>query len=181
MFSYKIDKNLKLILPQLNRAEEMAAVVLENIDRLKPWMPWATDEYSVDSAKEYIQRTLKEFAEDGRFSATILLDDKIVGPVGFHNLDKVNKFAHIGYWLAKDAEGKGIITKSCRVLIDYLFQEMDLNRIEIDCNVENTKSRAVPEGLGFKFEGILRQIEFHQGKFGDWAVYAMLKEDWKKQ
>jgi ribosomal-protein-serine acetyltransferase len=55
---------------------------------------------------------------------------------------------------------------------------MKLNRIQINCSVENVRSRGVPERLGFRLEGIQRQAEFINGKFGDWAIYSMLKEDW---
>jgi ribosomal-protein-serine acetyltransferase len=180
MFSYRIDENLELVLPQPHHAEELAAVVRENLDQLKPWVPWATDDYSIVSAREFISQNLKTFAEAGSFAASLVLDGKIVGNMGFHNLDTNNKSAHIGYWLALDAQGKGLITRACRVLIDYLFDELELNRIQINCNVENVKSRAIPERLGFRLEGIHRRVEFFDDRYGDWAIYAMLKEDWKK-
>ena len=179
MFSYKVDKKLKLILSQHHHAEEITAVVRENLDQLKLWMPWATDAYSIDSAREFINFNLTEFAKNGSFNASIILDEKFVGGVGFHNLDVKNKSAHIGYWLAKEAQRKGIMTRCCRALFDYLFGEFGLNRLQINCNVENLKSRAIPERLGFQLEGIHRQVEFFDNRFGDWAVYAMLKEDWK--
>jgi ribosomal-protein-serine acetyltransferase len=179
MFSYQIDENLKLILPQMHNAEELFAVVRENLDELKTWMPWATDDYSIDSAREFIKRNLRNLAEDGSFAANIVLEEKIVGSVGFHNLDSENKSAHVGYWLAKAAQGKGLMTKCCRVLIDYLFDVINLNRVQINCNIENAKSRAIPERLGFKLEGVHRQVEFFDNRFGDWAIYAMLREDWR--
>lgn len=180
MFSYDIDENLKLILPLPQHAEEITAVVRENLDQLKLWTPWATDDYSIDTAREYIKKNLTEFAENGTFSANLVLDGKFVGSIGFHHLDLNNKSAHIGYWLAKSAQGKGLMTGCTRVLMNYLFDELKLNRIQINCNVENTKSRAIPERLGFQLEGIHRQVEFFDNRFGDWAIYAMLKEDWKK-
>ena len=66
------------------------------------------------------------------------------------------------------------------MLIDYLFDTIELNRVQINCNVENKRSRAVPERLGFKLEGIHRQVEFLNGKFGDWAIYAILRSEWKQ-
>jgi ribosomal-protein-serine acetyltransferase len=180
MFGYQIDENLKLILPLPHHAEELTAVVRENLDRLKLWMPWATDDYSIDSTREFIERNLKSLAEQGSFAMSVVLDGKIVGNMGFHNLDLSNKSAHIGYWLAGEAVGKGLMTRCCRVLIDYLFDELKLNRVQINCNVENVKSRAIPERLRFQLEGIHRQVEFFDNRFGDWAIYAMLKEDWKK-
>jgi ribosomal-protein-serine acetyltransferase len=180
MFSYKIDENLKLVLPQQHHAEEIAAVVQENLEQLKLWVPWATDDYSVDSAREFIRQSLKEFAEKGNFGAFVVLNEKIVGAIGFHKLNFTNKSTHVGYWLAEEGQGKGLMTKSCRALIDYLFDKMKLNRVQINCNVKNVKSRAIPERLGFKLEGIHRQVEFFNNRFGDWAIYAMLREEWRK-
>ena len=181
MFSHKIDDNIKLCLPELHRAEELTQVVRKDLRRLQQWMPWAVDDYSVDSAKDWIQRTLTEFAEDGRFNAIILVDDKIVGTIGFHNLNTAHGSADIGYWIDQEHEGLGIITRCCKILIDYLFEVRGLNRIQINCNVDNVRSRAVPERLGFTLEGIHRQVERLRGKFGDWAVYAMLRDEWNKK
>jgi len=181
MFSHQIDDNLRLCLPELHTADDIAALVIENLQHLQPWMPWAVDDYSADSAREWIQRTLSEFAEDGRFNAVIMVDDKPVGTIGFHNLNTANGSAEIGYWLDKAHQGRGIITRCCRALIDYLFEVRGLNRVQINCNVENMRSRAVPERLGFTLEGIHRQVERVQGKFGDWAIYAMLREEWRNK
>jgi len=180
MFSYQIDENLKLMLSQQHQAEVITKVVLENLEQLKLWMPWAKDDYSIDSARAFIKANLTEYAKNGSFSASIILEETFVGGVGFHNLDLKNKSAHIGYWLAKEAQGKGIMTRCCRVLFNYLFDDLGLNRIQINCNIENVKSRAIPERLGFKLEGIHRQVEWLNEEFRDWAIYAMLKQEWKK-
>lgn len=179
MFSFQIDDELKLVLPVERDAAELCAVVRENLEELKRWMPWATDEYSVASAREFIKGNLSEFATTGSFATCVVLNEKIVGIISFHHLDPNNKSAHLGYWLAKSAQGRGLMTRCSRVLVDYLFDEMDLNRVQINCNTENAKSRAIPERLGFQLEGVLRQVEYLNNRFGDWAIYAMLRADWK--
>ena len=180
MFSYKIDEDLELILPTERNAEEIYTAVRENLEQLKLWMPWVTDDYSIDTARDFIKKNLIEFAENGTFASGIKLKQKIVGTIGLHQFDTANKSIQTGYWLAKNAQGKGIATRCCRILIDYVFDELKLNRVQINCNVENIKSRAIPERLGFKLEGIHRQVEWLNEEFRDWAIYAMLKEDWRK-
>ncbi|MGI8813292.1 MAG: GNAT family N-acetyltransferase [Pyrinomonadaceae bacterium] len=180
MLSVQIDENITLELPQTHHAEEIAAVVRKNLERLQLWMPWAVDDYSAESARFFAQNNLKVFSENGSFGLLIKFDGKLAGSIGFHDLDRVNRSANIGYWIAKEFEGRGIVTHCCRVLIDYLFELLDLNRVQINCNVENKRSRAVPERLGFTLEGIQRQGEWLNGEFHDWAIYAVLKEDWKK-
>jgi ribosomal-protein-serine acetyltransferase len=71
------------------------------------------------------------------------------------------------------------MTKSCIAYINYAFNELKLNRVEIRCAVENSKSRAIPEGLGFKNEGTIREAEWLYDHFVDHIVYGMLARDWK--
>lgn len=179
MFSFQVENELKLILPTERNAEEIYAVVRENIEELKLWMPWVTDDYSIETARDFIKTNLIELAENNTFAAAVALDEKIVGTIGLHHLDSANKSIQIGYWLDKQAQGKGLATKCCRVLAGYAFRDLGLNRVQINCNVENKKSRRIPERLDFRLEGIHRQVEWLNGKFQDRAIYAMLKEDWK--
>ena len=63
----------------------------------------------------------------------------------------------LGYWIRANHEGRGHITRACRALIDIGFEELGLHRIEIRAGLENARSRAVPERLGFTYEGIERE------------------------
>src|SRR5687767_9560952 len=180
MFSLNIDDDLKLTLPEPHMADAVTELVRANLPRLKLWMPWAVDDYSAEHCRQWIQRTLDDFAADGRFNTIIMYQGKYAGGIGFHNLDNVNRSAEIGYWIGGEFEGRGIVSRCCRVLIDHLFNTMQLNRVQINCNVENVRSRAVPERLGFKLEGVHRQVEFLNNQFGDLAIYAMLREEWTK-
>jgi len=181
MFSHRIDKKVELVLPDLSQVGSVYAAVLRDLEHLQPWMPWATVDYSEDTAREFIQRTLRDYAETGRFDTLISVDGEIVGSIGFHNYDPTNRSAHIGYWISRNFEGKGIVSRCCRALVEYLFDVRGLNRLQINCNVQNVRSRAIPERLGFKLEGIHRQVEFLNGQFGDWAIYGLLREEWKEK
>lgn len=181
MFERPIDEQLKLILPLAHHTEELTALVRANLVHLQKWMPWATDDYSIDSARDYIKRNLRDLADGTGLNASIIAGEKIVGQIGFHNIDAENESAHVGYWLAADAQGKGTMTRACRFFADYGFNKLGLNRIQINCNVENTRSRAIPERLKFRLEGVQRQAEKLNNRFGDWAIYSMLKEEWKNK
>lgn len=85
----------------------------------------------------------------------------------------------MGYWLAENCTGKGIITKSCKVIINYAFETLALNRIEIKCGTGNYKSKGIPEKLGFVQEGILHQAEYLNDGYIDLYLYSLLKKDWK--
>ena len=71
------------------------------------------------------------------------------------------------------------MTKVCRHLCGYLFDELGLNRIEIRCAEANLKSRAVPERLGFTLEGTLREMGYTRDGWVDQRVYSLLKREWR--
>ncbi|MBA2871009.1 RimJ/RimL family protein N-acetyltransferase [Anoxybacillus calidus] len=81
-------------------------------------------------------------------------------------------------YITEEAQGKGIVTKSVKAILDYVFRELGLNRVEIRCGVHNKKSRAIPERLGFVQEGIIRDGEWLYDHFHDLVVYSMLAKDW---
>jgi len=97
------------------------------------------------------------------------------------NLDWTNRKTEIGYWLGESFQGRGLVTKSCRVLIDYAFNELKLNRVEMRCGVENKKSRNIPEKLGFREEGVVRQAGWLHDHFVDYVIYGMLASEWRDE
>ena len=63
-------------------------------------------------------------------------------------------------------------------MIEYAFRDLNMNRIEIRCGTGNAKSRAIPERMGFKNEGVARGSEWLHDRFIDLVVYAMLADEW---
>ena len=91
-----------------------------------------------------------------------------------------NQKTEIGYWLSEKFQHKGIVTHSCKALIDFAFSEMNLHRIQLKAATKNFKSQAVAKRLGFTVEGIERDGELHSHGFVDLKVFSLLKEDQHK-
>jgi len=98
--------------------------------------------------------------------------------VGYNQIDWQNRIGSIGYWLAEAYQGKGLMTTSCKALIDYGFGVLNLNRLVIACATENKPSRAIPKRLGFFHEGATRDAEWLYDHFVDHEIYAKLHRDW---
>jgi len=133
----------------------------------------------VDDFKKYINSSKQRYASHSEMGYVIIKDHVMIGRLGLYNIDLINKSGSIGYWLDKDRMGQGIITRCCKAVIDEGFSYLHLNRIEIRAATANVKSQAIPERLGFKKEGIIRQGEFVNNEFVDLYVYSMLKEEWR--
>ncbi len=179
MFSHRIDENLELRLPEERHIDESHALVIQNLEHLKVWLPWATDEYSLEDTRQFIRRNLQQFAEGQGFAVQILFQGRLAGTIGYNKFDWPDKKTELGYWLAASFVGQGLMTRACRALIDHAFNELKLHRVEIHCARDNRRSRAVPERLGFQQEGVLRQAEWVRDHFNDLVVYGMLVNEWQ--
>ena len=174
----KIDENIKLEITSEKYAAPLFNVIDNNREHLSEFLSWVENMKSVEDLRNYLQNCEHLYKEKKEVSFITLLNENPVGRIGLHHLNLQNKIGAIGYWLDKNEEGKGIITKSCIQLINYGFQKMGLNRIEIKASVRNIKSQAIPVKLNFKKEGVLRQAELVNNQFIDLFIYSILKDEW---
>ncbi len=157
-------------------AAELYALVRANPD-LEEWMPWAAEQ-DLAATERFIAAAEEQLRDGNGFQAAIEPEEEIVGVVGLHTIDWVNRNTSIGYWLAAGARGRGLMTNAVRALLDHAFHTLELHRIEIHCAPENRPSRAIPERLGFREEAHLRETELVGGRYLDSVVYGMLAEEW---
>src|SRR5688500_5886257 len=177
----KVDDTFVLELIDHHHAEALYQLVTNNRQHLREWLPWVDHMRSVDDFRKYINSSKQRYANHSEMGYVVMAGETMVGRVGLYNIDLTNKSASIGYWLSKQWLGKGIITRCCKTVINEGFSRLQLNRIEIRAATENHKSQAIPERLGFKKEGIIRQGEFVNNQFVDLYVYSMLKEEWENK
>lgn len=99
--------------------------------------------------------------------------------MGFNQIDSVNGIGYLGYWMGEEYSGKGIMTLAVKDLIELGFDYLSIQKIDIRCAVENKKSRAIPERLGFRNEGVIRQAELVNGAHFDHVIYGLLRQEFK--
>ena len=101
---------------------------------------------SIEDERAWLADVLAD--DDAMEGYGIFLDGHLAGGAGFR-FGPFNVAGEIGYWIGSEFEGRGLVTRACRALIDYGFTDAGLHRIVIRAAPENTRSRAVPERLGF--------------------------------
>ena len=179
MFVLRVNRDVILQLRDESHAQETYDLIKKN-KHLREWMQWYEVVKSIKDSINNIEGNIEDWEMKTDYHLGIFYQDQMVGMISLHGVNYLANKASIGYWLDKDYEGKGIITSSVRVLMEYGFDELGLNRIEIGAGVTNERSRAIPEKLGFTLEGILRENMLLHGKYIDMALYAMLKSEYKK-
>jgi ribosomal-protein-serine acetyltransferase len=164
---------------QLADCRELFAAVDANRARLRRWMPWLDTTADESALRTFLADTARGHAQGTALRLAITVAGKIAGVAGLEAINRQHRGAHIGYWVAAEHEGRGLVTASAEHLCRYGFETLGLHIIEIRAALANRRSRAVPERLGFRFEGQLRQREWLYDHYVDHAVYSMLGSEWR--
>lgn len=180
MFYYNVDESIQLRILEMKYAEPLFSLVDKDRNYLRQWMTWVDHTNSPMDLAGSIQQTLNDFAASNGFYAVIFFNKEIAGCIGLHYIDWIHKKTSIGAWLGYDYQGYGIVTKSIRAILDYIFGDLRLNEVELRVAATNKKSRAIPEKLGFKQVGIVYQAEWLYDHYVDHIVYRLLREDYLK-
>jgi ribosomal-protein-serine acetyltransferase len=179
MFVRLVAPGIELRLFEMKDADELFAVVDSERAYLREWLPWVDYSRSPDDLRHFIERVLDQFAANQGPQAALWVDGRISGSVGCHPIDWRNRNCSVGYWIESSVQGRGIMTRACAAMLDYLFDELGLHRVTIHCGTGNYKSCAIPERLGFVREGVVRQGEWVNDRWVDMVVWGMLEDDWR--
>jgi len=179
MFAFRLTPEITLELVEPRHADELFRATDANRDHLRRRLPWVDATRTVEDTKGFIQTTRQQLYENKGFQTAIRFRSDLVGMIGHLAIDWSNRATALGYWLAHDAQGHGIMTMSCRAYVDHAFTQLGLHRVEIRCAPDNRRSRAIPERLGFRAEGTIRSAEWLYDHFVDHVVYGILVDEWE--
>lgn len=173
MEKVKIDDEIELLLVREAFAPLYVELARDNFADLSQWLAWPPNCQGEADFLGFIRRSLIDYAEGKSMTFGILLHDKLVGNVSFNTINRDLKKVEIGYWLARRAQAKGVITRVCKKLIEIAFNELDMQKVQISAATGNLASRAVCDRLGMKLEGIITNAENLNGRIVDHAVYGL--------
>jgi ribosomal-protein-serine acetyltransferase len=147
-----------------------------NRSHLRPWMPWEPTTKDAGDTRRWIETCLeRELDLEGN---GVWIDGALVGGVGV-SLSTLSNSGEIGYWLAREFEGRGIVTRACERFFDHAFDDLGLHRMQLSAAVENTRSRAVADRLGMREEGITRDGCRVADGYLDLVWYGILEDEWR--
>ena len=153
------------------REDDAAAVYAACQDpEIQRWLP---DEiprpYTHDDARAFVTGALGL----GPYHFAISEHGTVVGSVGLCLAD--HETAHIGYWCAPEARGRGITTRALRRLCRYALDELQRERLDLMTDIGNVASQRVAAKVGFQREGVLRSYLRHpEGDRRDWVLFSLL-------
>ena len=170
---------LVLRAPRTGDGAALNEAVLDSLDDLKPWMPWAQTAPTLDESEALARGAHARFQLRSDLVYSIWRHDgagreqQLVGGTGLHRIDwSVPRF-EIGYWRRTGQGGNGYVTEAVLALSRMAFDRLLAERVEIRMDDDNVASRKVAERAGFTLEGVLRHDSRRpDGRLRDTLVYA---------
>ena len=181
LFEKTVNGKIRLSLIDPKYSNALYAVIDSNRTHLKPWLGWVDRTNSVEDLNEFVKSARRRWSERGDVVAVILYDDAPVGVIGLEDIDMTHFSAELGYWLGKEFEGLGLVTQSIHTMLDYAFEEVGLNRVQIRVSPDNARSKAVAGRLDFVYEGTLRQVTRMYDCFESLEFHSILREEWAER
>ncbi len=159
----------------LDDLDVLWAAVQGERERLGEWMPWVEGTRTIDDQRAWLERVVAD--EVGLDGTGLWVGQALAGGVGM-SAGPFGVAAEIGYWIRAAFSGRGLVTSGARAMTDLAFREWGVHRVVIRAGVNNLRSRAVAERLGFTYEGVARGEGKGVGGFYDLSVYAVLEDEW---
>lgn len=143
-------------------------------DNLRDGLPYP---YTEQDGADYISAVLSA-NKDETFAFAITADNKVVGSIGVFRQGNIHRqTAELGYYVAEEYWGKGIMTEAVKQICGYVFEKSDIIRIYAEPFAYNIASCRVLEKAGFQYEGTLRGNAVKNGKVIDMKMYSLLKTE----
>lgn len=137
--------------------------------------------YTMKDAEQFLSMVETATCEQGHPRHFALRDGaRLVGALAFEDLSYGHR-GEIGYWLAKPFRGRGLMTMAVQAACRHAFHEWRLVRIIAHVFARNTASAKLLERCGFQLEGKLRKHHRKDDQFIDSLLYALLKEEERRQ
>jgi len=179
LFPCKCRPELEFRLLERRDAEDFFQLNQKNMEYLIPWMPRIAENRSIAFTEKIIDKFLDEYCQGIGFRLGIWQNGQLVGYVGLINVDRINMIGNVSCWIDHDHQGQGIFTTAIKVVVNYGFDVINLNKINWSCAVGNNASQHVAEKLGFSQDGLLRQDERLANGYVDHVINSVLKSEWE--
>ncbi len=161
--------------------DEIFTAVRESINEVVPWMAWCHPDYQRVETAEWVRSTEQAWANDTEYAFAIFdrASGAVLGTCGLNAVDRLNRWANLGYWVRTTATGRGVATRAATLIAAFGFRELGLDRGEILAATGNEPSRRVAGNVGAVREGVLRRRLRVGEASHDAVVFSLIRDEWR--
>jgi ribosomal-protein-serine acetyltransferase len=176
VFPLQVDDDVALLPVAAEHAEPLFRLIDTERERLRAWLPWVDGTRSVSDTLTFVALAQQQAEAGNSHVAVVVVDGEVAGTLGLR-VQPAHASGEVGYWLGGRLEGRGVMTRAVRAVVDAAFDRLGLHRIELKAATDNWRSRRVAERAGFRHEGTLRQAERLADRWVDLEMYGLLATD----
>lgn len=164
---------------ELGEAALLHQAVQESITELKPWMSWARQPYTLETANNFITITRAQWASGNIYAFAIInvKNGELLGGCSLSHIHPVYHYCNLGYWVRTSKHGQGIAGRAAKLIARFAFEKANLIRTEIVIAVGNDASKRVAEKVGAHYEGILLNRMVIGTEVRDAHMFSLLPSD----
>src|SRR5688572_20349606 len=153
--------------------------VQESMDELEPWMSWANENYSAETAKNFIAVTRAQWSDGAMYSFAITdaVNGEFLGGCGLSHIHPIYHFCNLGYWVRTSRSSHGIAGRAALLTARFAFERLNLIRTEIVIAVGNERSKRAAEKIGAHYEGILLNRMAVRRDIHDAYMFSLVPSD----
>lgn len=167
----------RLLLRQITKDDVADLFIIRSNNEAMQFIdrPLATTE---NDALDLIELILNKYEKNEAITWAVCLkeDAKLIGTIGFWQIDKQNYRAEIGYILNPYFHRKGLMQEAIEAIINFGFNRINLHSIEANINPNNVASKNILTKNGFVQEAFFRENHYYNGKFLDSMIFSLLKD-----
>lgn len=150
----------------------------ERVTRFLTWEPHGT----LDVTEYIVDLWVKDYEKENNYQWAIEFEGKLIGSIGVTSTDENSERVEIGYCIGHNFWGKGIMSEATKAVIDFLFKEVNVNRVTIEHAIKNPASGKVAQKCGLTYEGTKREhFKCASGEFLDIAIYSIIRKEWENR
>ena len=158
-------------------ADDLYAAARESVNEVGVWMPWCHPGYKLSDAEWWIESTVTGRNEKSMYDFAIVADGAYAGGCGLNHINWSDRLANLGFWVRSSLARRGIATAAAFKVVQWGFDETNLNRIEIVAACENLPSQRVAEKLGATKDAVLRKRTMVRESPADAFLYSVIRPD----
>ena len=168
----------RLFLRKLSMEDAKDIFEFTSLDETSNGLSWYPHK-NINTTREFILSILDKYENNvaSQWAIELIEEKRVIGITGFISFFDEHHKGEVAYVLSPRYQGKGFMTESLNMVIQYAFNKMDLNRIEAKCEIDNIASERVMQKLGMCFEGCLYDYLYRKGEARSYKFYALLKKD----
>lgn len=175
----------RLVLRPFRRrdVDPLLEAVQASLPELEQWLPWPHPRYDRMDATRFVRDSMRSWREQRAYDFAIRSHEdpeRHLGNVSIWFTSRQFRVGEIGYWIRSDATGRGVATEATAAMLALGFGTLDMHRITLRIAVGNQGSERVAEKLGFRHEGVLRQVIKVRNQWVDHSILSLLSHEYRR-